>query len=122
MFSIVLVGVVALVALANVPSAFIGMLAFVGFNIAHGLFVPFIQDSLNPRIPSEMRASCLSVASAGQAVLGIIVSPLLGSVIDAYSLRTGLFVFQWTFLGLLFVGLLWGWRALASATDRRTPP
>ena len=114
---IVFIGTVSLFFLAYAPIGLIAVLAFFGLNIMRGLFMPFLQDSLNRRIPSDKRASCLSIATAGQALIGIVTLPLFGYFADEFSLKTSLIIFQWTFFGLLFVGVIWGWKALGKESS-----
>ena len=116
---IVFFGAASLLVLINAPIGVVAVLAFSGLNLTIGLFSPFIQDSLNRRIPSEKRASCLSIVSAGQSLIGVVSMPLFGYFIDTYSMRTGLVIFQWTFLGLLSMGVVWGWSAFGEKTDPR---
>lgn len=117
---IVLVGAASLCAYANAPIGLVAVLAVIGLNLARGIFLPFIQDSLNRRIPSDKRASCLSLASAGQALLGVISPPLFLHLADVFSLKTSLIIFQWTFFSLLLVGVIWGWKALGKAPESET--
>ena len=114
---IVLFGVVSLFSLINAPIGLIAVLAFIGLNLMLGLFLPFIQDSLNRRVPSDKRASCLSIASSGPALIGIISNPLFGYFVDVFSLKTSLIIFQWTFFSLLIIGVFWGWKTLGGVSE-----
>ena len=115
---IVLIGVGFLFALVNAPIGLIAVLAFIGLNLMLGVFMPFIQDSLNRRLPSDIRASCLSIVSAGQSMIGTICLPLFGYFADAYTLKTSLVIFQWTFFSLLFIGVIWGWKSLGKVSEQ----
>jgi MFS family permease len=83
--------------------------AMIGIYAAKGLFGPVIQDSLNRRITSEKRASCLSIAQMGNNFLGIFLGPLFGYLADTLSLGASLHLFLWTFLPLLAIGAACVW-------------
>ena len=89
-----------------------------GLYLMQGLFGPLMQNSLNRRLTSEKRASCLSIAKMGQNFLGFFLGPLFGYLADVSSLKSSLLVFQWTFAPLLLVSVLWLWKVLGQADQK----
>lgn len=83
-----------------------------GIYMMKGLFTPLIETGLNRRLSSEQRASCLSMASMGNNLLGIFLGPMFGYLADAFSLSASLLIFQWTFAPLLVSGVIWVWYTL----------
>jgi MFS family permease len=59
-------------------------------SMASGPFHPLLQDYINKRIPSAKRATVLSIKNMVNSLLFIVVSPLLGHLVDAYTLPTAL--------------------------------
>ena len=57
----------------------------------------------NQRIPSQRRATVLSIKNMVNSILFMTLSPLIGRMIDSYSLNTALF---WMALTLVAVSLL----------------
>jgi MFS family permease len=53
-----------------------------------GFYSPVLEDYLNTRIPSENRATVLSIKSMLNKAVFVIFSPLLGHFLDLYSLKT----------------------------------
>ena len=118
--TISLIGVLGIVSLIIMVNAWMGsvvVVAIVGINTMKGLFEPFIQDSLNRRISSEKRASCLSIAQMGHSFLGLFLGPLFGYFADVFSLGRSLLIFGWTFAPLLLIGVIWSWKALGKVYE-----
>ena len=109
-----------LYAVARTPVTLVA--AVVLFRVVGGLHVPAIQAGLNRRLPSEQRAACLSVASAGNHLLGFMLGPMYGYVVDAYSLGTGLLVFLASFGPLLLVAAVASAVVLRRPSESGTPP
>ncbi len=113
-------GTLVLYALARTPVTLVA--AVVLFRVVSGLHVPAIQAGLNRRLPSEQRAACLSVASAGNHLLGFMLGPLYGHVADAYSLGKGLLVFLASFGPLLLAAAVASAVVLRRSAETVTPP
>lgn len=73
--------------------------------IASGYFNPILNDYIHTRIPSSKRATILSIKNMTSSLLFIVLSPLIGRLIDATSLATALGLMA---MALLLVGLLFG--------------
>ncbi|MBT5773100.1 MAG: hypothetical protein HOH95_01870 [Dehalococcoidia bacterium] len=84
------------------------MVGFVGAAIARGLLFPAIGAYINDRVPSDVRATVLSVTPFGTALVFAVMASVAGVVGDE-SLRLA---FGGTAVGTLLVsgGLLWMWR------------
>ncbi|MDA0748573.1 MAG: MFS transporter [bacterium] len=111
-------GIASLILMANAPLGAIAVSSFAGIYLMRGLFTPLIDASLNRRIPSDKRASLLSIAKMGNNFLGIFLGPLFGYLADIRSLSFSLDVFQWVFGTLLAAATIWSWKALT----RLAPP
>jgi MFS family permease len=59
-------------------------------SIASGCFSPLLDDYINTRIPSSRRATVLSIKNMTSSVLFMTASPLIGYLVDVYSLTTAL--------------------------------
>ena len=59
-------------------------------SVVSGFFLPVLDDYLNVRIPSSKRSTIFSIKNMVHSLLYILISPLLGHLIDLYSLQTGL--------------------------------
>lgn len=110
---ICLLGILALVIMVNAWTGVVVVVSMVGIYLMKGAFTPLMEDSLNRRVTSEKRASCLSIAKMGNNFLGIFLGPLFGYLSDTFSLKRSLFAFQWTFVPLLVISIIWGWRVLS---------
>ena len=111
------VGVCGLLALVQATATWLAVAAvFVMFSLDWGLREPLIQTSLNRRVPSEHRAACLSVVNMIFSFVTIFTGPSFGFLVDTYSLRTGLTVFQFVFGPLLLIAVLLGWLMLRPAS------
>lgn len=94
-----LIGVVSYVLLALAPSVWF-LPALLGFYFIRAVFTPIIRDYVNRLIESDVRATVLSVKNLAQKVLYIGAGPLIGWVMDLYSLQTALY-FSALFYGIL---------------------
>lgn len=74
------------------------------FYFARGINTPVIGDYVNKLIPSDIRATVLSVKSMLMRLIFVIVGPIMGWVSDLYSLQTA----------LLVSGLIFGFFGLVS--------
>ncbi len=117
-----IVGMAALVVMVNAPLAPLVIVGMLGIYVMIGLLHPLLQESLNRRLFSAQRASCLSLVQASNYTLGLFVGPALGAVADNYGLLTGLRVFQWTFVPAILVVALVAWRILAPTPRPREAP
>ena len=107
------VGVAGLLSLVNATATWLAVAAvFVMFSLDWGLREPLIQTSLNRRVPSEYRAACLSVVNMVFSFVTVFTGPFFGFLVDAYSLKTGLTVFQFAFGPLLLIAAVIGWSVL----------
>jgi MFS family permease len=90
-----------LAAVFILESQFIFALGFI-FIFMHSLFSgpfhPLLEDYINKRIPSSKRATVLSIKNMVNSLLFITLSPLIGHLVDLYSLTTALLL-----LGLMLV-------------------
>jgi MFS family permease len=59
-------------------------------SVASGCFSPLLEDYINTRIPSSRRATVLSIKNMVSSVLFMMISPLVGHLVDLYSLTTAL--------------------------------
>ncbi|MDP6349188.1 MAG: MFS transporter [Chloroflexota bacterium] len=111
--------VVGLIAMVNAPGAGVAIASLVlMFVIAAGLAPPFLNAGINRRIPSEHRASILSIWSMAFGMVSSFAGPFFGFLSDGYSLQTSLLVFEFTFLPLLLLIAVLPARALNGLTDR----
>ncbi|HEY8490425.1 MAG TPA: MFS transporter [Dehalococcoidia bacterium] len=105
----------AFLVLGGVPS----LLAFAMFPVVSfcaAAFYPVHQDYLGRHAPQHLRATMLSMASAGSALLMAGAAPLLGLAADEGSLRTA-FLAGGAVLGTLAAATLAAWTA-ASRRER----
>ena len=109
---VALFGTLSLAILVNAGVGWVVVVALIGIYIMKGLSTPLVATSLNRRVPSEQRASCLSFASMGNNFLGVVLGPMFGYFADVLSLETSLHIFQWTFGPMLLFGGIWVWHAL----------
>ena len=101
---------IAIMAIANAPLGWVVVFGLVIARAAMGLATPTLQESLNRRLNSGQRASCLSLAAMGQSLLMALCMPLFGHIADTWSLRTSLWVLEGVFVPLLvltWVGGRW---------------
>jgi MFS family permease len=111
---VVAVMVAGLVAMVSAPVAAVAIASLIlMFIVASGLVPPFLNAGVNRRIPSEHRASVLSIWSMAFGLVSFFAAPLFGFLADGYSLDISLQVFQWIFIPLLVLIALVAWRTLA---------
>ena len=96
---------ISLVALTLMRHAAIGVTALILAFSAQGFAVPAISASLNKRLPSERRAACLSISSAGNHFLGLFLGPLYGAIADSAGLSTSVRVFAYSFGPLMLLSI-----------------
>lgn len=99
LISFPIIGVTAYVVLGVFPAEY-ALPAILGFYFIFGVHTPILKHYINELIESDMRATILSVKSLAQKLLYAGLGPLIGVVVDAYSLRTGL-LFSAAIYGLL---------------------
>jgi MFS family permease len=97
--SFVAIGAACYGALASVQAVWM-LPAVLGFYFIRGVFTPIIRDYLNTIVESSIRATVLSVQSLAQKLLYIGIGPLIGWVMDAWSLKAAL-GFSALFYGML---------------------
>jgi MFS family permease len=122
MLAIGFVGSVAVLLMVNAGSGVVAVIGLSCIYVVHGLSQPLIQNSLNQRVTSEQRASCLSIANMGNSLLGVFLGPLFGYLADAWSLQTSLLIYQWTFIPLLLAGVFLCWKILGPVTKSTLVP
>ena len=66
--------------------------------IVRGLYSPLILNLINGQIPSDIRATVLSLNSFTFRLGFAVVAPIIGALTSSYSLSLGLFVGGWFFL------------------------
>ena len=116
--SLGILGMASLVVLVNAPLRLIVIVGMLGVYVMIGLLHPLMQESLNRRLVSAQRASCLSLVQASNYSLGLMVGPALAAVADNFGLATGLLVFQWTFVPAILLAALLAWRVLIPPARR----
>ena len=79
------------------------------FYFIRGVHTPILKDYLNVLITSDIRATVMSVQSLVQKLLYASLGPLIGVVMDAYSLQ----------VALLFSGLIYGLLGLFALINMR---
>ena len=114
-----IIGMASLIVLVNAPFRPLVILGMLGVYVMIGLLHPLTQESLNRRLVSAQRASCLSLVQASNYSLGFFVGPALGAVADNYGIMTGLRVFQFTFVPAILLAALLAWRVLAPPVQPR---
>ena len=77
-----------------------------------GIFEPVLRNNLNLLVPSEIRATMLSVQSIAGNLLFAAVAPFLGLLVDLYSLQTALLLFA-AMTALFSLFLWWYWIRLS---------
>lgn len=80
-----------------------GLLILLLFYISRGVATPVLRDYMNRHIPSNMRATVMSIRSFIIRVLFACTSPIFGYVADLYSLQYALYLSGSLFL---FFGLI----------------
>ena len=72
-------------------------------SIAGGYFSPVLEDYINTRIPTKRRATILSVKNMLGSLVFLVFSPLVGVIVDVYSLKTAYFLMGIVLLVLAIV-------------------
>jgi MFS family permease len=75
------------------------------FYFVRGVNVPIFKDYINKLVPSDIRATVLSVQSMASRLLFAIIGPFAGWLADAYSFQTALIISGLIFLVLGLVSL-----------------
>ena len=98
----------AIALMAHAPTGVVVIAGLVAIRAAMALALPTLQDSLNRRLDSEQRASCLSLASMGQSALMALSVPVFGYFADLWSLKMSLLILEGIFVPLLLLTYLAG--------------
>jgi MFS family permease len=83
-----------------------GLVVLLIFNITRGIATPVLKDYMNRHIPSEMRATVMSIRSFITRIIFSTTAPFLGYVADKYTLQQSLIVSGIIFLSLGSLSLL----------------
>ncbi|MFT5453421.1 MAG: MFS family permease [Enterobacterales bacterium] len=78
----------------------LGLVVLLIFNITRGVATPVLKDYMNRHIPSEMRATVMSIRSFITRIIFATTAPFLGYIADHYSLQQSLIVSGIIFLTL----------------------
>jgi len=84
----------------SITTSLWGLLLLLLFYITRGVATPVLRDYMNRHIPSEMRATVMSIRSFIIRLVFASTSPFFGYVADVYSLHQALL-----FSGILFLTL-----------------
>ncbi|NOS68181.1 MAG: MFS transporter [Candidatus Peribacteraceae bacterium] len=108
LISFPIIGFISYLTLGLVPSlATIPML--LGFYFVRGVHIPILHHYVNSIVDSDVRATVLSVQNLMQKLLYCLLGPIIGVVVDAYSLQTA----------LLFSAVLYGSLSLIVVVNMR---
>jgi predicted MFS family arabinose efflux permease len=88
---------VAYILLGSISSIW-GIASIAIIYMVRGLCSPLILNLINQQIPSNIRATVLSLNSFTFRLGFAIVAPIVGAITSSYSLSLGLFVGGWFFL------------------------
>lgn len=94
---------VSIVAMTHAPTGLIVVASLVAMRIATGVVTPTIQESLNRRLDSSQRASCLSLIEMGRSLLWVICLLFFGHIADSWSLRASMWSLEIMFVPLLIL-------------------
>ena len=97
LFSFPIIGVISYIVLGLFPSVAI-LPIILGFYFVRGVHIPILHQYVNSIVASDIRATVLSVKNLAQKLVYSLFGPMIGVVVDAYSLQTG----------LLFSAILYG--------------
>jgi MFS family permease len=107
------------IALAGIDAPWIAT-AFIGIGVAGGLHSTVLATYVNHRIPSQRRATMLSVLNAAANVSLALLNPVGGKVADVWGLQAAFLMYAVLIIvGGLGVLLLWDWSERADI-DRGT--
>ena len=84
----------------------LGFLFIFIHSAASGCFSPLLGDYINRRIPSSKRATVLSIKNMVNSILFMAISPLVGYVVDLYSLPTALLLMGTTVTAVALIFFL----------------
>lgn len=98
--SLITIGVFSYILTGILPGLWMIPLLLVSFMFMRGVFTPIIRDYVNQLAASNIRATVLSVQSFAHKVLYIGAGPLIGWVMDVWSLQAAL-LFSAAFYGIL---------------------
>jgi len=79
-------------------------------SFLHAISTPIISAYVNKRIPSEKRATILSLMSLVNSFAMIFTEPLLGHSVDLFGLGTTFHIAATAFLSLAVIVLLYWWK------------
>ena len=88
------------------PSAALTLFFFILHSINNGIQYPILKDYFQQHIPSDIRATVLSTQNFVDSLLGIILFPVFGFIVDQFSIRNGLIslgLFVLVFGSILFI-------------------
>jgi MFS family permease len=107
---------IAYLSLAGIGSMWV-YAAFIPVGFVAGMYNPTLADYVNRRIPSERRATMLSLQSMIGSVLLAFMEPISGALADAVGLR-GMFLMFGALTLVTGPAILWLWnRAEMAETD-----
>jgi len=106
--SFLAIGVVTYSIVGSIQAVWVIPILF-GFSFVRTVFTPILRDYVNGLVDSSIRATVLSVQALAQRLLYVVVGPLIGWTLDAYSLSTA----------LLFSGALYGLMGLIVLANMR---
>lgn len=89
LFSFPIIGCISYVILGLFPSA-LALPVILGFYFVRGVHIPILHHYVNSVVTSDIRATVLSVKNLAQKFIYSVFGPMIGVVVDAYSLQTGL--------------------------------
>lgn len=110
LISFVIIGVVTYGLVGAVQSVWL-IPALLGFSFIRTVYTPILRDYLNGLVDSSIRATVLSVQALAQRLLYVGAGPLIGWVMDVYSLSTAL-LFSGAFYGTLGLFVLFNLKRL----------
>lgn len=108
--SLVAISVVSYLAMGIYPSL-LAIAAQLGFHFTRAVSDPILKDYVNRLVESEVRATVLSVKSLVQRIIYIGAGPLIGYIMDLYSLQTALLFSAILYGTLGVIALVAMWRA-----------
>lgn len=89
LISFPIIGCFSYLVLALFPSV-VTIPILLGFYFVRGVHIPILHHYVNSIVESDIRATVLSVKNLVQKLIYSIFGPLIGVVVDAYSLQTAL--------------------------------
>lgn len=89
LISFPIIGCASYLILGFAPS-FAVLPALLGFYFVRGVHMPILQHYVNSVLDSDIRATVLSVKNLVQKLIYTVLGPLIGFMVDAYSLQTAL--------------------------------